>query len=135
MSEKMIFCLGDGRCEAKGEGYQKNHRVFNQDISEKEYEKIRDSLDIKLKLTEWNEKTKSLDVYSYTDAWKNWWDSASKKDKESVTKMKYFDQKMFTEITGIEDIEVNDEVEIVIDGKSKFISRKSAKALNLIYSK
>ena len=130
MSEYMIFCLGEGRYASKGEGYQKNYRVFNKDVSEKEYEKIRDSLDIKLKLTEWNEDTKSLDVYSYEDAWKNWWDNASKKDKESITKLKQFDQKIFTEITGIENIE--DKVEIKIDGKSKFISRKSAKALNLI---
>uniref|UniRef100_A0A6M3LNY0 Uncharacterized protein n=1 Tax=viral metagenome TaxID=1070528 RepID=A0A6M3LNY0_9ZZZZ len=131
MSEKMIFCLGDGKHESKGEGYQKNHRVFNQDVTKSEYEKIRDSLDIKLKLTEWNEKTKSLDVYSYTDAWKNWWDNAGKKDKESITKMKYFDQKIFTEITSI-DVNKKDTVIIKCEGKEVEISRESAKNLNLI---
>ena len=102
MSEKMIFCLGGGRLKSEGEGYQKNCRVFNKDVTKKEYEKIQNDLNIKLKLTEWNEKTKLLNVYSYTDAWNNWWNSASKKDKESITKLKQFDAEIFKEITGID---------------------------------
>ena len=118
--------MGEGKNESKGEGYKKNYRVFNKDISKEEYEKIRGSLDIKLKLTEWNEKTKSLDVYSYSDSWKNWWGKASTEQKESITKMKYFDHKIFTEITGIRDIE-NDKVKITCEGKEIEISRESAK--------
>ena len=132
MSEYMIFCLGEGRYERKGTGYQKNHRVFNQDVSEKEYDKIKNSIDLKLKLTEWNESTKNLDVYSYTDAWANWWKEATQEQKESITKMEYFDKEIFTEITGIKDIDSEDEIEILVDGKKTYISRKSAKALNLI---
>jgi len=131
MSERMIFCLGDGKYERSGEGYQKNLRVFNQGVSEKEYERIRDSLDIELKLTEWNETTKNLDVYSYADAWKNWWEEATEKQRKSITDIKYFDHEIFTEITGIKDIET-DKVTIKCEGKEVRISRESAKALNLI---
>ena len=131
MSEKMIFCLGGGKWISKGEGYQKNYRVFNKDVSKKEYQNIKDSLNIKLKLTEHNEETKSLDVYSYKDAWENWWKEASKKDKESITKMKYFDKAIFTEITGI-DVDKKDTVTITCEGKEVKISRESAQALNLI---
>ena len=131
MSEYMIFCLGEGKYARKGEGYQKNYRIFNHDVPEKEWEKIKNSLDIKLKLTEWNEETKSLDVYSYEYAWANWWKEASKKQKESITKMKFFDQKIFTEITGI-DIEADSKITVKCEGKEVEISRESAKALNLI---
>jgi len=131
MSEYMIFCLGEGKYARKGEGYQKNYRIFNQDVPKNEWEKIKNSLDIKLKLTEWNEETKSLDIYSYTDAWANWWQKATKKQKESITKMKYFNKEIFTEITGI-DIESSDKVTVSCEGKEVEISRESAKALNLL---
>lgn len=97
----MIFCLGEGRWDRKGKGYQKNYRVFNKDVSKDEYSVIKGSLNVKLKLTEWNDRTKSLDVYSYPDAWNNWWEGASTEQKKSITDIKYFDEKIFKEITGI----------------------------------
>ena len=42
-----------------------------------------------------------------------------------------FDADTFKEITGI-DIEKTDKVEIIVEGNSKWISRESAKTLNLI---
>ena len=47
-----------------------------------------------------------------------------------IKDLKEFDAKLFKDITGLEDLD--DEVEITIEGKTKRISRKSAKALNLI---
>ena len=104
----MIFCLGDGRCERKGEGYQKSYRVFNKDVSESEYKKIKDSLDIKIKLTEY--KDDELKVYSYEDAWSTWWNEASKEEKEKITGLKQFDAEIFKGITGI-DIKNEEELE------------------------
>ena len=99
----MIFCIGDGRWEGKGEGYQKNLRIFNIDVSEKEYQKTRKLLienDIKIKLTEY--KNGELTVYSYEDAWKIFWDNASKTQKDCILNIKQFDAKIFKEITGID---------------------------------
>ena len=98
----MLFCLGSDKYDSEGEGYQKNYRVFNKDVSNDEYSKIKDSLNIDLKLTEWNDCKKSLDVYSYEDAWKNWWECASDKQKATITDIKYFDKDIFESITGID---------------------------------
>jgi hypothetical protein len=120
MSEKMIFCLGEGRSESKGNGYQKNYMVFNKKVTEEEYEEIEESLsDLKITATHWvdeddmteDEKDdhdvyKSLGGYlkyvSYEDAWKNFWDNASQKDKDLILDIPQFDAKIFLGITGID---------------------------------
>lgn len=122
MSEKMIFCLGDGRWESKGEGYQKNLRVFNKDVSEERYQEVRKLLndnEVKISLTHWVEAEdmtkedkenysnwKSLDgclkVFGYQEAWETFWSEATQTQKNSILDLPEFDKDIFKEITGIE---------------------------------
>ena len=111
MSEYMIFCLGDGRLKSEGDGYQKNNRVFNKDVSHEEYKEIRDNLPkIKLKITEWINQDDGgyLKTRNYEDAWALWWNGASKDDKQAILDIKYFDKDIFKEITGIDVDDSND---------------------------
>ena len=139
MSERMLFCLGDGKCESKGEGYQKNNRVFNKDVSEKEFDEIKSSLpNINISFLWWVDEKDMTDdekeynsIYkeiggflkriSYEEAWQNWWNSASKEDKEKITSIKYFDKDIFEGITGIKvegDNLKGQEVEVKVAGKT-----------------
>ena len=119
MSENMLFCLGEGQYESQGAGYQKSYQVFNQQVEQKEWEEIKNSLDIKILPTIWIDKAgmtaeekKNNSVYkeiggylktfTYEEAWANWWKEASQKDKNKILDIKYFDHKIFTEITGID---------------------------------
>ena len=134
----MLFCLGDGQYESKGEGFQKSYRVFNKDVEKKEWEEIKNSLDIKILPTKWIDKadmTKDekdnnsvwkeiggyLKTFSYEDAWSNWWKDASQKDKNKILDIKYFDREIFKEITGIDTKKevslVGSEVEVKMNGK------------------
>ena len=120
MSEKMIFCLGDGRWNSSGEGHQKHLRVFNQDVSEARYNEVKKLLadnEIKITLTKWTdydklEKSEQTDTakqlggllktFSYEDAWLNFWNEATKKQKNSILDLPEFDADIFKEITGID---------------------------------
>ena len=120
MSENMIFCLGRGRSDSEGEGYQKNYRVFNKDVSKEEYEKTLSSLSsIKIFPTKWVEKSnmtaeekKSVSIakdiggylktFTYEEAWTNFWVSASKSQKDAILNIPQFDAEIFKEITGLD---------------------------------
>ena len=120
MSERMIFCLGDGQYETKGEGYQKNYRVFNKDVDQKEWEEIRLLLSgVKISMLWWVDKKDMTDeekennsVYkeiggylkriSYEEAWSNWWNKATDTEKNKILGIKYFDKSIFKGITGID---------------------------------
>lgn len=134
MSEKMIFCLGSGRGESEGEGYQKNYRIFNKDVGRDEWNKIKESLkDIKVKLAEY--KDDELVVYEYEEAWKNWLKQSTKEQRQAILNTPQFDEKIFTGITGLtkKALQIDsDTVEITCEGKTVEISRESAKTLNLI---
>ena len=119
MSEYMLFCLGDEDNIQKGEGYQKSYLIFNQDVPKEEWNEIDYGLNIKIPLTKWVDKenmTKEekddnsvwkeiggyLKVLSYEDAWKSWWDNASRKERNAILDIKYFDSGIFKSITGID---------------------------------
>lgn len=128
MSEKMIFCLGEGKYESKADGYQKNYMVFNTKVTEKEYLEVLSSLsDIKITLTHWideddmtddekknNEVYKSLGGYlkyvSYEDGWKNFWKSATKAQKYTILDIPHFDKGIFKGITGV-DVNVDEKAD------------------------
>ena len=149
MSEYMEFCLGEGKYERKGIGYQNNHMIFNKQLTKEEWSKVSNSLPtIKLQVTKWIDKDdmtkqekKDISVwkelggylkrYSYEDAWENWIDGASKEDKEAILNCGYYDAEIFEGITGHK-LELDDKVEIIVEGKKTMISRESAEALNLI---
>lgn len=116
----MLFCLGEGKYESKGDGYQKNNMVFNQKVTEDEFKKIKLSLsNLKISLTHWvkkedmtNEEKENNNVYkeidgylkifSYKEAWKNYWDNASQSDKDLILNIPQFDNEIFKGITGID---------------------------------
>jgi len=119
MSEKMIFCLGEGRYVSKGIGYQQNLMIFNKKVSEEVYKASKNILDIKnfkLPIAKWIElkdMTKDeeietrrqmggyLKTLSYKDSWKEMWSGLSKEDKEVFSNLPNFDNEIFEKITGI----------------------------------
>lgn len=149
MSEYMIFCLGEGQYESKGAGYQKNYQVFNQEVDEEEWFKIKDSLsNIKISFLSWidkknmtDEEKKDYPIYkenggylkriTYEQAWSNWWNSASEADRNKILGLKQFDADIFKKITGIDVKENNlsgSEVEVKVNGRTyKAIIKKELK--------
>ena len=120
MSENMIFCLGGDKYDSEGEGYQKNYRVFNKQVTKEEYEKIYSSLsNIKMLPTQWidenkmtSEEKKSVKIakdlggylktFTYEEAWSNFWEAASKEQKDAILNIPQFDAEIFKEITGLD---------------------------------
>ena len=97
MSENMLFCLGEGGTQSEGEGYQKNYRVFNEQLTKDEWNKVKVEFPIiKLPIV------KNTKRYTYEEAWKEWWKNAEQEDKNKILDCKYFDPKIFFDITGID---------------------------------
>ena len=117
----MIFCLGEGKYESQGAGYQKNSQIFNKDVSADEFDKAKSALNVKnfkLPIAKWVDKKdmtaeekknwKSytetggyLKTLSYQDAWKELWSTLSSEDKNFFKTFKNFDAEIFEKITGI----------------------------------
>jgi hypothetical protein len=54
MSDRMLFCLGEGEWGQTGGGYQKKNCIFNTQVTEEELNMAISSLpDIKIELTRW----------------------------------------------------------------------------------
>lgn len=120
MSENMIFCLGDGSTVSYGIGYQKSFMVFNEELTESEFEEVKKSLPVinlpinywveknqmsneeKDKVVGWSEMGGYLKKLSYEEAWAKWWSEAKQEEKEKILNCKYFDAEIFKGITGIE---------------------------------
>lgn len=122
----MIFCLGEGKYEDKGIGYQKNLMMFNKPITEEEYNtqiKYIRAKNFKLPVAKWveykdlekSEQTTTakqlgglLKTLSYKDAWKEMWAELKQEDKDFFKTLLNFDADIFEQITGIkieEDVE------------------------------
>jgi hypothetical protein len=136
----MLFCLGDKNDTQKGAGYQQNYCVFNQKVDKDEWNKIRNSIgtiklpleiwidkkdmisDEKDKVSGWSEMGGYLKHLDYEEAWQQWWNKASEDEKNKILGIKYFDAKIFTEITGIKDFKSKSlrgkEVEVKLDGQT-----------------
>ena len=135
----MIFCLGDGKYTTSGEGYQKNNRIFNKDVTEDEFEKARNSRPaFELPIAKWIDKKDMTDkekenksyweqtggylkTLNYQDAWKEAWPKASDDFKSWVKNLPNFNSEIFEKITGqkIEDDSLKGaEVEVKVNGKS-----------------
>lgn len=142
----MLFCLGEGRYESKGAGYQKNNQIFNTQVTPEEWDEARSSLPtIKIALTKWVDKkdmTKEekennsvwkevggyLKHYEYKKAWANWWNDASAKDRQAILDLPHFNNDMFTNITGIEDFDIKSQT-VNIGGKEYKVTPELTKAL------
>lgn len=136
----MIFCLGEGKFKTSGEGYQKNYRIFNNDISKETYDTIYSKMpSVKLPIASWvyaknmtkeekenNSNYKSLDGYlkrlSYHDAFKEMWASITQEQKNWFITLPNFDVEIWTKITGMEDPRKKSlsgkKVKVVIDDES-----------------
>jgi hypothetical protein len=119
MSEKMIFCLGEGKYVSSGIGYQQNLMIFNKKVSEEVYNqtiKYIRAKDFKLPVAKWieykdlnkDEQTTTakqlnglLKTLSYQNAWKEMWATFSKEDKNFFKTIPNFDAELFENITGI----------------------------------
>lgn len=106
MSERILFCLGDGKNKKEGAGYQKNNQIFNTQVTKQEWDEALNSLpEIKLDIKD-----------GYEKGWRKWWSEASKKDKDAILNLPHFNKDIFKGITGI-DVEVaKNPSEITIDG-------------------
>ena len=137
----MIFCLGEGKYESKGAGYQKNLQIFNQSVTEEVYNKTKSALNIKnfkLPIAKWIKKEDMTDdekenwksyketggylkTLSYKYAWKEMWGKLSQDDKTFFSTLPNFDVELFEKITGIKyeiiPSLVGQEVEIKIGNK------------------
>jgi hypothetical protein len=67
--------------------------------------------------------------YSYKKSWINVWNKASDYEKKLIMTLPNFDAEIFEEITSIK---IVDEIEIVVNGITKKISKNDAKKLGLI---
>ena len=134
----MIFCLGEGKYERKGSGYQKHLQIFNKDVSEEVYDKTKSALDVKsfkLPITKWIDIKEiesptttqkqiggMLKTFSYKDAWKEMWSILSAEDKKFFSTLPNFDAEIFEKITGIkyeaESSLVGQIVEVKVGGKT-----------------
>lgn len=89
----MIFCLDDGKYESKSEGYQKNYRAFNLDVSEKRYEEI---------LKEVKEILKDFKLELNKNSWVDEWRKVSKEQWLKLSQIPEFDKKVVEGIIGFE---------------------------------
>ena len=118
----MIFCLGEGKYESQGEGYQKNHRAWNKDISDDRYKELIKEIKTILK--------------DFKPEWKNGikeeWSKIRASQWKKLSQIPEFDLEITQQITGLDNIMDESTVEISCEGKTVTISKESAKALNLI---
>ena len=119
MSEKMLFCLGEGKYELKREGYQKNNQIFNVQVTEEEWDNAINSQpafilpltawvkreemtdEEKENISGWSEMDGYLKSQSYQDAWKEGWANASQEFKDWVKNLPHFNPELFEKITSI----------------------------------
>ena len=88
----MIFCLGEGKWEKAGIGYQKNYHAFNKPVSVERFNQIVDLIkndilkDSKLEL---NEKT-----------WSEEWEKVTKDQWKRISEIPEFDKDVVEGIIG-----------------------------------
>lgn len=124
MSEKMIFCVGEGKYVSSGAGYQKNLQIFNQNVTEEVFNTTRSNISLKgwkLPIAKWidikeiKDPTSTqkqlggmLKTLSYKDAWKEMYADMSKEDKQFIQRLPNFSKEIFEKITGIKIEKEND---------------------------
>ena len=136
----MIFCLGEGKYESQGNGYQKSLQIFNTPVSEEVYNSTKSALDVKgfkLPTAKWidvkdiekpTDTQKTLGGYlktlSYKDAWAEMWAGLSQEDRNFFKTLPHFNSEIFE---GITEIKIDDnslsgqEVSVTI-GDKKYVA-------------
>ncbi len=120
MSERMIFCFGEG-VFSQGAGYQKNLQIFNKPVTQDVFKSALSALkekDFKLSFTKIIDG--DLDILTYKEAWKEMWKGMSLDDRKFFGTLPNFDKTIFKSITGIEyDVAQSfsgKEIEVKLDG-------------------
>ena len=108
----MIFCLGEGKYEPKGIGYQKNHHAFNKPVSEERYNVIfnycREVLeDLKLELNK--------------NSWSDEWKKVTTEQWNKLAELPEWDKKVVEGIIGFE-LNLKDEMITLSNGKQVSLS-------------
>ena len=119
MSERMIFCLGEGSYETQGAGYQKNYHAFNKPIS-------KDRHNIILKLIN-GDILKDLKLELNEENWIDEWKKVSNRQWKQISEIPEFDKEVVEGIIGFE-LNLNEDEMVSIK-----ISKKSADSLGLKY--
>lgn len=99
---------------------QKRYRVFNVEVGEEEYNKIK-KISNKLEF----DKKDSFDV-RFSNAFKKMWDNLTEEEQQEYLDIPHFNWEGFTFITGIKPEDVKNkvetlsgkEVEVIINGKN-----------------
>jgi len=112
MSERMIFCLGEGKNESQGDGYQKNYMAWNNSVSKERYEKILS--EVKTILSDFK-----LDA---REDWMKEWSRVRDSQWAKIAAIPEFDLEITKEITGLAQIPVETEKTIEIEGKKFTVS-------------
>ena len=121
LSERMIFCDGDGKYVSNGQGYQKNNMVFNTQVTREEFDTIRSALP-KIEL-------KNLNTLLYEESWALAWSETSQEDKDKIMSIPHFNAEIFKGITGI-DIAKKEPETIKIGGKEYIVTDELKSALD-----
>jgi hypothetical protein len=98
MSEKMIFCLGEGKYESEGIGYQKNNYAFNKPVPYTRYLEI--TIEIK-------EILKDLKLELNKNSWSYEWKKVTQEQWKCIAEIPEFDKKVVEGIIGFE-LELDD---------------------------
>lgn len=108
----MIFCLGEGRLETKGAGYQKNLMAWNKPVTKERYESI--LKEVKSILSDFK-----LDA---RNQWKEEWQKVRASQWQKLSKIPEFDLEITKKITGLSKIDIDEEKTIDIEGKKFTVS-------------
>ncbi len=112
MSENMIFCIGEGRFETSGAGYQKNYMAWNKQVTQERYEEI---------VKEINTILSDFTIDTSKDR-KEEWGKVTPEQWRKISEIPEFDLEITKKITGLEEIKIEQEKTIEIEGKKFTIS-------------
>jgi len=112
MSEKMIFCLGEGKYEPKGIGYQKNYHAFNKPVSEERYQEI---------FKHCKEVLKDLKLELNKNNWSDEWKKVTTEQWNKLAELPEWDKEVVEGIIGFE-LDSKDEMITLSNGKQVSLS-------------
>ena len=124
MTEYNLFCWAENYND-ENSFQQKRYRAFNGEVGEKRYYEI---------LLVVKEILKDLKLELNKNSWIEEWKKVTSEQWNEILSIPEANKEIIEKIIGFEikGNDVNDDVEIIVDGKKIMISRKSAKALNLL---
>ena len=121
MTEHNLFCYSE-KYNDENSFQQKRYRAFNKEVGEERYYEI---------LKEVKDILKDLKLELKDNSWSDEWKKVTQEQWKQLLAIPEAKDFNFEYISGIK-IDEEDTVEITVEGKTKRISRMSAKELNLI---